>query len=173
MGMSVQDFVKIQNFLILIGLKTMGVVETNKKRMKKYLIPLIISVIVLVSYFSIFSTTIQENSLSKQCDIPDDVNFVDRRSIISTPNDGKPHYSIQEEFSIHYTVPIGYFEVDENSHSLILKPVPTSHGYVIMCDPLPVLENEEIGYHVIDDTLKINVNNNTRIEIVGVLHPWY
>ena len=166
----------------------MGVVETNKKRMKKYLIPLIISVIVLVSYFSIFSTTIQENSLSKQCDIPDDVNFVDRRRVISTPNDGKPHYSIQEEFSIHYTVPIGYFEVDENSHSLILKPVPTSHGYVIMCDPLPVLEkrfdvkldgliilvdNEEIGYHVIDDTLKINVNNNTRIEIVGVLHPWY
>ncbi|WP_158641236.1 hypothetical protein [Candidatus Nitrosopumilus salaria] len=64
--------------------------------------------------------------------------------------------------------------------------MPTSHGYVIMCDPLPVLEkrfdvkldgliilvdDEEIGYHVIDDTLKINVDNNTRIEIVGVLHP--
>ncbi|EIJ65807.1 hypothetical protein BD31_I1895 [Candidatus Nitrosopumilus salaria BD31] len=28
----------------------------------------------------------------------------------------------------------------------------------------------EIEYHMVDDTLKININNNTRIEIVGVLY---
>lgn len=150
--------------------------------MKTYLIPIILSVIVLVAYFSISPSIIQENSLSKQCDIPYDVNFVDRRSVISAPNDGKPHYSFEKEFSIFYTIPIGEFSVDESTHSLILKPVPTSHGYVIMCDPLPVLEKrfetklhglfilvdgEEIEPNLVNDVLRINVNNNTRIEIIG------
>jgi hypothetical protein len=150
--------------------------------MKKYLIPLIISAIVLVSYFSISQTVLQEQSLSKQCTIPYDVNFIERRGISLGSNDGKPHYSIEEEFSIYHTVPVGYFEVDEISHSLILKPVPTSHGYIIMCDPLPILEkrfetkmdglfilvdNEEIEPNLVNDVLKINVNNNTRIEIIG------
>lgn len=150
--------------------------------MKIYLIPIILSVIVLVAYFSISLITIQENSLSKQCNIPYDVNFVDRRRAISGPNDGKPHYSIEEEFSIYYTVPIGEFRIDDVSHSLILKPVSTSHGYIIMCDPLPVLEKrfdrrlhglfvlvdgEEIEPNLANDVLRINVNNNTRIEIIG------
>ncbi|PIW32731.1 MAG: hypothetical protein COW27_03095, partial [Nitrosopumilales archaeon CG15_BIG_FIL_POST_REV_8_21_14_020_37_12] len=125
------------------------------------------------------------NGLSKQCDIPYDVNFIQRRNVVLGPNDGKPHYSISEEFSIFSTVPIGEFSVDENSWSLILKPVPNSHGYVIMCNPLPVLEkrfdakmdglvvlvdSEEIEHHIIDDTLKVNVNNNTRIEIIGFFY---
>ena len=150
--------------------------------MKTYLIPIIISSIILVSYFSTSQTIFQEQSLSKQCTIPYDLNFIER-SVISTPNDGKLHYSISGEFSIHYTVPIGYFGVDEFSHSLILKPVVTSHGYIIMCDPLPILEkrfgvqidgliilvdDKEIEYEIINNVLKIYVNNNTRIEIVGI-----
>lgn len=150
--------------------------------MKTYLIPIILSVIVLVAYFSISPSTIQEKSLSKQCDIPYDVNFVDRRSAPSAPNDGKSHYSIAEEFSIFYTAPIEEFTVDESAHSLILKPVPTSYGYIIMCDPLPVLEKrfetrlhglfvlvdgEEIEHNLVNDVLRIDVNNNTRIEIIG------
>ena len=110
--------------------------------MKKYLIPLIASVVVIAFYFSISQTVLQENGLSKQCDIPYDVNFIQRRNVVLGPNDGKPHYSISEEFSIFSTVPIGEFSVDENSWSLILKPVPNSHGYVIMCNPLPVLEKD-------------------------------
>lgn len=151
--------------------------------MKKYFIPLIISTIVIVSYFSISQTVLQEQSLSKQCTIPYDVNFIERRAY-SAPNDGKPHYSIEEEFSIYHTIPIGSFEVDESSQSVILKPVPTSYGYVIMCDPLPILQkrfdtkidgimilvdNEETEYKIIDNMLKINVNNNTKIEIIGFL----
>ncbi|MCV0391976.1 MAG: hypothetical protein K5790_01640 [Nitrosopumilus sp.] len=150
--------------------------------MRTYLIPIIISVIVIVAYFSISPATIPENRLSKQCDIPQDVNFVDRRRAVSGPNDGKPHYSIEEEFSIFYTVPIGEFRVDDVAHSLILKPVPTLHGYVIMCDPLPNLEKRfeikldslvilidgiEIPYEIENNVLRIDVNNNTRIEIVG------
>ncbi len=124
----------------------------------------------------------QENSLSKQCDIPYDVNFIERRGVPSAPNDGKPHYSIAEEFSIFYTVPIGEFSVDDVSHSLILKPVPTSHGYIIMCDPLPVLEkrfetkmhglfvlvdNEEIEPNLVNNVLRIDVSGNTSVEIIG------
>lgn len=150
--------------------------------MKKYLIPIIISVVVITIYFSISQIVLQESNLSKQCDIPYDVNFIQRRDVVLGPNDGKPKYSISEEFSIFSTVPIGEFAVDETAHSLILKPVPNSHGYIVMCDPLPVLEkrfdakmdgmivlvdSEEIEYHMVDDTLRINVNNNTRIEIVG------
>jgi len=149
--------------------------------MKTYLIPIIISVIVLAVYFSISQIILQEDSLSKQCTIPYDVNFFERRST-SGPNDGKPHYSIEEEFSIYYTVPIGEFRVDDISHSLILKPVLASHGYVIMCDPLSVLEKrfetkfhglfilvdgEEIEPNLVNDVLRIDVNNNTRIEIMG------
>ena len=133
--------------------------------------------------FVILQPVSQEQNLSKQCDIPHDVNFIDRRRAISGPNDGKPHYSIEEEFSIFYTVPIGEFRVDDVSHSLMLKPVLTSHGYIIMCDPLPTLEkrfgaqmdgliilvdDKEIEYEIIDDVLKIPINNNTRIEIVGI-----
>ena len=150
--------------------------------MKTYLIPLFVATIIILGYFSISQTIIQDQNLSKQCAIPHDVNFVDRIRVISGPNDGKPHYSIDEEFSIFYTVPIGEFRVDDISHSLILKPVPTSHGYIIMCDPLPVLEkrfdtkmngivilvdNEEIGFKIVENVLKINVNRNTLIEIVG------
>jgi len=154
--------------------------------MKKFLIPIIVSAVVIAFYFSISQTILQENALSKQCDIPHDVNFIERRSVTLGPNDGKPHYSISEEFSIFYTIPIGEFSIDENSWSLILKPVPNSHGYVIMCDPLPILEkrfdtkmdgimvlvdNEEIEHDIVDDILRINVNNNTRIEIIGFFYP--
>lgn len=155
--------------------------------MKTYLVPIIISVVALIVYFSISPTIFQENNLSKQCNIPYDVNFVDRRRATSGPNDGKPHYSIEEEFSIFYTVPIGEFRVDDVSHSLILKPVMTSHGYVIMCDPLPNLEKrfetklhglfvlvdgEEVEPNLVNDVLKIDVNNNTRIEIIGFTLVW-
>jgi len=150
--------------------------------MKTYLVPIIISVVALMAYFSISPTIFEENNLSKQCDIPYDVNFVDKGRVISGPNDGKPHYSIDEEFSIFYTVPIGEFSIDEITQSLILKPVVTSHGYIIMCDPLPNLEKrfetklhglfvfvdgEEVEPNLVNDVLKIDVNNNTRIEIIG------
>ncbi|KAF6245139.1 hypothetical protein [Nitrosopumilus sp. b2] len=150
--------------------------------MKTYLIPIIISVVALVAYFSISPTILQEDILSKHCDITYDVNFLDRGRAISGPNDGKPNYSIAEEFSIFYTVPIGEFSVDDVSHSLILKPVQTSHGYIIMCDPLPVLEKrfdtklhglfilvdgEEIEPNLANDVLRIDVYDNTRIEIIG------
>lgn len=132
--------------------------------------------------FAVWQDVLQEQNLSKQCDIPFDENYLERRAY-SAPNDGKPHYTIEAEFSIYRTVPIGYFEVDEFSHSLILKPVVTSYGYIIMCDPLPILEkrfgaqidgltilvdDKEIEYEIINNVLKINVNNNTRIEIVGI-----
>ncbi len=107
--------------------------------MKTYLVPIIISVVALMVYFSISPTIFQENNLSKQCDIPYDVNFVDRRRATSGPNDGKLIIHRGGIFNF-YTVPIGEFRVDDVSHSLILKPVITSHGYVIMCDPLPNLE---------------------------------
>lgn len=131
--------------------------------------------------FAVSQYVLQEQNLSKQCDIPYDENFIERRAY-SAPNDGKPHFSIEGEFSIFYTVPIGEFKVDELAHSLILKPVPTSHGYIIMCDPLPVLEkrfetkidglmilvdNEEIEHNIVHNVLRIDVNNNTRIEIIG------
>jgi hypothetical protein len=147
--------------------------------MKTYLIPIIISAIVIMSYFSISQTVLQEQSLSKQCTIPYDVNFIEQRAITSS-SDGKPRYSIQEEFSIFHTVPIGQFSVDEVTHSLILKPVPASHGYIVMCNPLPILEKrfdkhmdglfilvdgEEIKPNLVNDVLRIDVNNNTRIEI--------
>ena len=149
--------------------------------MKTYLIPLFVATIIIIGYFSISQTIVQDQNLSKDCLISDDINFIEGRAL-SGPNDGKPHYSIQEEFSMHYTVPIGYFEVDEISQSLILKPVSNSHGYIIMCEPLPTLEkrfdtklnsiiilvdNEEIEFKIIENVLKINVNNNTLIEIVG------
>ncbi len=133
---------------------------------------------VIIPIVSILS---EETSLSKQCEIPYDVNFVDRRSIVSGSNDGKSNYSIAQKFSIYSTVAIGEFTVDE-TNSLILKPVLTSHGYVTMCDPLPVLEKrfetklhglfilvdgEEIEPNLINDVLRIDVNNNTRIEIMG------
>ena len=131
--------------------------------------------------FGVSQYVLQERNISKQCDIPYDENFIER-NVISTPNDGKPHFSIKGEFSIYHTVPIGEFRVDEIAHSLILKPVPTSHGYIIMCDPLPVLEkrfetkldglmilvdNEEIEHNIANNMLRIDVNNNTRIEIIG------
>ena len=149
--------------------------------MKSYLVPIIISVIAIIAYFSIWPTGMQEQGLSKQCDIPYDENFIEGR-VIAAPNDGKPHFSIKEEFSISYTVPIGEFRVDELAHSLILKPVPNSNGYIIMCDPLPVLEKrfqtkldgimilvdgEETEPNLVNDVLRINIENNTRIEIIG------
>ena len=149
--------------------------------MKTYLIPLIISTIVLLSYFLISQTILPENSLSKQCDIPYDENFIGR-DIIAGSNPEKSKFSIKGEFSIFHTVPIGEFRIDELAHSLILKPVPTSHGYIIMCDPLPNLEkrfdtkidgliiladNEEIEHNMINNMLRIDINNNTRIEIRG------
>lgn len=132
--------------------------------------------------FAVSQPVSQDPNQSKRCDIPYDVNFADRRRAISGPNDGKPHYSIEEEFSIFYTVPIGEFRVDDLAQSLILKPVPTSYGYIIMCDPLPVLEEKlkikfsslailvdgvEIPYEIKNNVLRIDVNDNTRIEIVG------
>jgi len=123
----------------------------------------------------------EETSLSKQCDIPYDENFIER-SVVSGSNDGKPNFSIKGEFSIFHTVPIGEFSIDESTHSLILKPVPMSYGYIIMCDPLPILEKRletkldslailvdglEIPYEIKNNVLRIDVNNNTRIEIVG------
>ena len=60
--------------------------------------------------------------------------------------------------------------------------MPTSHGYIIMCDPLPnfekrfetkidglmiLVDNEEIEHNMVNNVLRIDVNNNTRIEIIG------
>ena len=135
----------------------------------------------LFGVIPIVSILSEETSLSKQCEIPHDENFIKRRAI-SAPNDGKPHFSIEGEFSIFYTIPIEEFGVDDLTHSLILKPVPASHGYIIMCDPLPVLEKRfetkleslailadgiEIPYEMQNNVLRIDVNNNTSIEIVG------
>lgn len=148
--------------------------------MKKYIIPLIISAIIVVSYFFISQITLQEQSLSKQCTIPYDVNFLERRSH-STPNDGKPHYTIEEKFSIYNTIPITSLKIDEISQSLIMKVIPNSHGYIIMCDPLPVLQKEldtkmdkmmvladgkETEYVIVNNVLKLNVNNNTSFAII-------
>ena len=148
--------------------------------MKSYFVPLIISAIVLASYFSISPTLLQEQSLSKQCNIPYDVNFIER-SVISGSNDGKSKLSIKGEFSIFHTVPIGEFSIDDLAHSLIVKPVYSSHGYLIMCDPLPVLQKrfntsmdkmmilvdgKETEYDIINNVLKLDVNNNTRFEIM-------
>ena len=149
--------------------------------MKKYLIPIIVSAIIVISYFAISESITPEQRLSKQCDIPYDENFIKRRSIVSS-SDGTQSFSIGAEFSIFSTVPIGEFRVDEAAHSLILKPVPTSHGYIIMCDPLPVLEKRleinldslavlvdgvEIPYGIENNVLRIDVKNNTRVEMVG------
>ena len=70
--------------------------------MKKYLIPIIISAIVVISYFAIAQSIIPEQRLSKQCDIPYDENFIKRRSIVSS-NDGTPRFSIGAEFSIFHS----------------------------------------------------------------------
>ena len=149
-----------------------------------YIILIVGAVIGISIVFAVSQNVLEEknSTLSKQCDIPEDENFIKRRGAYSGPNDGKPYFSIAEEFSIFYTVPIGEFRVDDVSHSLILKPVPTSHGYIIMCDPMPVLEKRfdtkmssivvlvdgvEIDAKLVNDTLKIPVQNNTIIEIVG------
>ena len=131
--------------------------------------------------FAVSQPVSQDLNQSKRCDIPYDGNFIKSRSI-SSSSDGTPHYSIDEEFSIFSTVPIGEFAVDESAHSLILKPVVSSYGYIIMCDPLPVLEKrfeaklhglfvlvdgEEIEPDLVNDVLRIDVNDNTRIEIIG------
>ncbi|AFS82578.1 hypothetical protein [Candidatus Nitrosopumilus sediminis] len=131
--------------------------------------------------FAVLQPISQEPNLSKQCDIPYDENFIKNRSI-SSSSDGTPRFSIKDEFSIFYTVPIGEFSVDETARSLILKPVYNSHGYIIMCDPLPNLEKRfetkldglfvlvddgEIEPNLINDVLRIDINNNSRIEIVG------
>lgn len=150
--------------------------------MKKYLIPIIVSAVVVVSYFALEQSLYQEQSMSKKCTIPYDVNFIERRKAISAPNDGKPHYSIAQEFSIFSTVPIGEYGIEDNAHSLILKPVVSSHGYIAMCNPLPNLEKRfdaklesltilvdgiEIPYEIENNVLRIDVNNNNSIEIVG------
>lgn len=131
--------------------------------------------------FAVLLPVLQEPNQSKRCDIPYDENFIER-SVVSGSNDGKSNFSIKEEFSISHTVPIGEFSVDEDANLLLLKPVPTSYGYIIMCDPLPVLEKRfetkldslailvdgiEIPYEIENKVLRIDVNNNTRIEIVG------
>lgn len=132
--------------------------------------------------FALSQSVLHEPTTSKHCDIPFDENFIESRRITTGPNDGKPHYSIEDEFSIFYTIPIGEFRVDDNTYSLILKPVPTSDGYIIMCDPLPVLEKRfetnleslailidgvEIPYEIENNALRVDVKNNTRVEIVG------
>lgn len=147
--------------------------------MKTYLISIIISATLLVFYLAFTQLVFQEQSMSKQCDIPYDVNFKKRRAQSSPAN--IPSSSIEEEFSIFSTIPIGLFAVNEEAHSLILKPVPTSHGYIIMCDPLSVLEKrfdtklhglfilvdgEEIAPNLVNDVLRIDVDGNTRIEII-------
>ena len=131
--------------------------------------------------FAVSQPVSQDLNQSKRCDIPYDENFIKSRSI-SSSSDGTPRFSIEGEFSIFYTVPIGEFRVDDLAQSLILKPVPTSYGYIIMCDPLPVLEEKlkikfsslailvdgvEIPYEIKNNVLRIDVNDNTRIEIVG------
>ena len=151
--------------------------------MKTNDIIIILGVVICSSViFAVLQPISQEQNLSKQCNIPHDVNFVKQRSPPSSPNDGNPHYSIAQEFSIFHTVPIGEFTIDESVQSLILKPVYSSHGYIVMCDPLPILEERletkldsmailidgiEIPYEIENNVLRIDVNNNTRIEIVG------
>ena len=149
-----------------------------------YVIIIVGTIIGISVVFAVFQNSLEDkaSSLSKQCDIPYDENFIKRREAYSGPNNGKPYYSIAEEFSIFYTIPIGEFRVDDISHSLILKPVPTSHGYIIMCDPLPVLEKrfdtkmngivvlvdgEEIEHQLVNDSLKITIKNHILVEIVG------
>ena len=149
-----------------------------------FLIIIVGAVIGISIIFAVSQNVLEEKNspLSKQCKIPDDENFIKRRGAYSGPNDGKPPLSIAEEFSIFYTVPIGEFRVDDVSHSLILKPVPTSHGYIIMCDPLPVLEKRfdtkisgimvlvdgvEVESQFVNEALKITIKNNTLIEIIG------
>lgn len=149
--------------------------------MKKYHIPIIVSAIIVSSYFVLEPSIIPEQNTSKNCTIPHDVNFIGR-DIISSSQDGKHLHSIKGDFSIHHTVPIDEYRIDDSTHLLILKPVPYSHGYVIMCNPLPVLEKrfekqlddfmilvdgEEVEPSWVNDALRINVNNNTRIEIIG------
>jgi len=150
--------------------------------MKTSHIIIIIGVVIGSSViFAVSQSILHEPNPSKQCDIPHDENFIKRRSIASS-SDGTPRFSIEGEFSIFYTVPIEEFRVDDLVHSLILKPVPASYGYVIMCDPLPVLEKRfetkleslailvdsvEIPHDIENNVLRIDVNNNTRIEIVG------
>jgi len=146
--------------------------------------PIIIILGVVIGSSVIFAVSqgvLQEQNLSKQCDIPYDENFIGR-SLVAGSGEGKSNFSIKGEFSIFHTVPIGEFRIDDITQSLILKPVPTSHGYIIMCDPLPVLEKRfepkldsmailvdgiEIPYEIENNVLRINVNNNTSIEIVG------
>ena len=150
----------------------------------KYIIIILGIIIGSSVIFAVSQSVLQEQNLSKQCDIPYDENFINRRSIVSS-SDGTPRFSIEGEFSIFYTVPIDTFEVIETTHSLMLKPVSTSYGYIIMCDPLPILEkrfetkidglmilvdNEEIEHNIVNNVLRIDVNNNTRIEIVGFLN---
>ena len=148
--------------------------------MKTYLIPLMVAAIVMVVYFSISQPILQEQSLSKQCIIPYDVNFIERRAH-SAPNDVRPHYTIEEKFSIHTTVLITELKLDELHQSLVIQVMPYSHGYVILCNPLPVLQKEfnmsmdkimiltdgnETEYDTINDVLKLDVNNDIRFEIM-------
>lgn len=130
--------------------------------------------------FTISQYGLLEQNLSKQCEIPYDENFIGRDIVSSS--DGKSIFSIKSDFSIFHTVPIGEFRVDDTVQSLILKPVHASYGYVIMCDPLPALEKRletkleslailvddmEIPYEIKNGVLRIDVSNNTSIEIVG------
>ena len=147
-----------------------------------YIIIILGAVIGSSVIFTLSQSVLYEPNPSKQCDISFDENFIESRRITTGPNDGKLHYSIEEEFSIFYTVPIGEFRIDDTNHSLILKPVSTSNGYVIMCDPLPNLEKRfdtkleslailvdgiEIPYEIENNVLRIDINDNTSIEIVG------
>lgn len=150
--------------------------------MKTNHIIIILGVVISSSViFAVSQSVLQEQNLSKQCEIPYDENFIER-SVVSGSNDGKSNFSIKGEFSIFHTVPIGEFSIDESVHSLILKPVPMSYGYIIMCDPLPILEKRfeikldslailvdgmEIPYEIENNVLRIDVNNSTSIEIVG------
>ena len=145
-----------------------------------FLIPMIILVIITSGYFAILQTILPEQELSKQCVISPDANFIERRAY-SAPNDGRPHHTIEEKFSIYTTVHISELRIDELSQSLIIKVVPDSYGYVILCNPLPVLQYEfstttnemiilvdglETEYDMINNVLKLDVNNDTIFEIM-------
>ena len=152
--------------------------------MKTSHIIIILGIVICSSViFAVSQSVLHESNTSKQCDIPHDENFIKRRSTASS-SDGTPRFSIEGEFSIFSTVPIGEFIVDDLAQSLILKPVPASYGYIIMCDPLPVLEKRlevklesltilvdgmKVPYDIENKVLRIDVNNNTHIEIVGFL----
>lgn len=150
--------------------------------MKKYLIPLIIMIIVIVGYFSISQITVLDQNESKQCIIPNRDELMGPR-VGGGPNDGKPHFSLAEMFSIYSNIGISSIERLDDNHTLLISIMPNSYGHIVMCDPLPILQkmyydnkindlailvdNEEIEYKIVENVLKLNVNNNTKIEIVG------